>query len=122
DVFQAQFLACHIKRHVGETAVHRAQHPRQHCAVANTRVEHPQCRWTGMDTGKLERNPVRNHPLLAAGMDEQQVFLAVFEKAEIAPRIALLRRYLETARRWWATRGGRDIALDTLQGIDCAAL
>ena len=33
--------------------------------------------------GELHRHAIRHHPLLAAGIDEHQVFLAVVEEAEI---------------------------------------
>ena len=72
---------------------------------------------------KFQRHPVGDHPLFAAGMDEQQVFLPVLEEAEIAAGIALLRRHFEAARRRHpARRGGRDIGLDPVQRIDGDAL
>ena len=99
DVLQAELLAGDIERHMGKAAVHRAHHPRQHRAVADTGVEHPQRRRARMQAGQLQRHPLGDHPLLAAGVDEQQVFLPVLEEAEIAAGIALLRRHLEAARR-----------------------
>src|SRR5207244_7282969 len=62
-------------------------------------------------------------PLFTAGVDEQQIFLAVFEEAEIAARIALFRRHIEAP--WWrqpARRGRRDIGLDAVQRVDGDAL
>src|SRR3979490_565321 len=76
-----------------------------------------------MDAAELQRHPLRDHPLFAAGMDEQQVFLPVLEKPEIAAGIALLRRNFEAARRWYpARRRGRDIGLYPVQGVDRDAL
>jgi hypothetical protein len=37
-----------------------------------------------VEVGKLHADAARHHLLLAAGIDEQQVFLAVVEKAEVA--------------------------------------
>ena len=92
---------------------------RQHRSVADTGIEYPQGRRPGMDAGKLQRHPVRDHPLLAAGMDEQQVFLPVLEKPEIAAGIALLGRNLEAPRRRHSARhGSGDIGLDPLQRVD----
>ncbi len=119
DVLEAELLARDIERHMRKAAVHRAHHPRQHGAVAEAGVEYPQRRRPRMDAGELQRHPLRDHPLLAAGVDEQQIFLPVLEKPEIAAGVALLRRHLEAARRRHATRRrGRDIGLDTIQRID----
>ena len=76
-----------------------------------------------MQAGQFQRHPVRDHPLLAAGMDEQQVFLPVLEKAEIAAGVAFFGRDLQTPRRRHPARcGGRDIGLDAIQRIDGDAL
>ncbi len=72
---------------------------------------------------ELQRHPFRDHPLLAAGMDEQQIFLPVLEKPEIAAGIALLRRHLRPRGGTHAARRrGRDIGLDPIQRIDGDAL
>ena len=72
-----------------------------------------------MDRGQFQRNALRDHPLLAAGVDEQQVFLAVLEKAEIASRVAFFGRHDQAARRGHPTRGGGDdIGLDPVERID----
>ena len=119
DVLEAQFLARDIERHMGEADVHRAHHPRQHGAVADAGIEDPQCRRPRMDGGQFQRDPLRDHPLFAAGVDEQQVFLAVLEETEIASRVALFGRHHEPARRRHpAGRGGGDIGLDAVQRID----
>src|SRR5580692_3286603 len=76
-----------------------------------------------MDAGEFQRHPFRDHPLFAAGMDEQQVFLPVLEKPEIAPWIALLGRDLQSARRRCPARHrSSDIGLDALEGVDGDAL
>jgi len=86
-------------------------------------VEDPQRRRTGVDAGKLQRHPLRGNPLLAAGMDEQQVFLPVLEETEIAAGIALLGRDFKAARRRHPARhGGGDIGLDPIQRVDGDAL
>src|ERR1700730_412268 len=104
---------------MGIAAMHRSQHSRQHGAVADAGVEQAQ-RWgPGMDAGKFQRHPFRDHPLFAASMDEQQVFLAVLEKPEIASGIAFFGWNLKTVRRRQpARRRGRDIGLDAVQRID----
>ncbi len=103
--------------------MHRAHHPRQHGAVAAAGVEHPQRRRPRMDAGQFQRHPLGDHPLLAAGVDEQQIFLPVLEKAKIATRVALLQRHLKSARRRHAARRGRrDIGLDAIERIDGDAL
>ena len=48
-----------------------------------------------MDAGQFQRQPVGDHPLFAAGVDKQQVFLTILEKPEIAARVALFRGHLE---------------------------
>src|SRR5580698_5927413 len=57
-------------------------------------------------------------------MDEQQVFLAVLEEAEIAPGIAPFRLHFETARtrRHAARHRCRDIGLDAIERVDGDAL
>src|SRR5262249_55921966 len=74
--------------------VHLAHDPREHGAVAHAGVEQAHRRRTRMDVAELEAHAPRDHVLLAAGIDEQQVLLAVVEEAEI-----LLRRELARRRR-----------------------
>ena len=69
--------------------MHGAHHPQQDGAVAYAGIEHPQRRRARMDIGELEPDPAGDHPLFAAGVDEQQVFLPVVEEAEVALRVAL---------------------------------
>jgi hypothetical protein len=122
-VFQAQFLAGDIERHVRKPAVHRAHHPRQHGAVADAGVEHPQRRRPRMDAGKLQPDAVGDHPLLRASMHEQQVFLPVLEEAKIAARVAALDRRLQPRRRRHALRQRLgDEGLDAIQRVDGDAL
>src|SRR5262249_57523231 len=45
-----------------------------------------------MDVGQFERDAARDHPFLAAGIDEQQILLAVVEEAEVALGIAFAGR------------------------------
>src|ERR1041385_775729 len=76
-----------------------------------------------MDAGQLQRHALGDHPLLAAGMDKQQVFLTILEKPEIATRIALLGRYLEAAgRRGTVRHGSGDKGLNPVQRIGGNAL
>ena len=91
-VLEADFLADRVERHVREAVVHGAHHARQHRAVADAGVEHAHRRRTRMQMRKLFGDAVRHLPFLAAGIDEQQIFLPVVEEAEIALRIARLRR------------------------------
>src|SRR5262249_2043734 len=46
-----------------------------------------------MNVGELLRHPIGHHLLFAAGVDEQQVFLTVVEKAEVALAIPLRRTH-----------------------------
>src|SRR5258708_13732234 len=76
-----------------------------------------------MDATELQRHPLRNHPLFATGMDEQQIFLPILEEPEIAAGVAFLRRDVEAARRRYPARHrGGDMGLDALEGVDLDAL
>src|SRR5260370_11000015 len=76
-----------------------------------------------MDAAELQPDPLSDHPLFAAGMDEQQVFLPILEESEIAAGVALLRRDFEAARRRYPARHrGGDIGLDAVEGVDGNAL
>ena len=87
DVLEADLLAGDVERHVRIAVMHRAHHARQHRAVAHAGIEQAHRRRTRMDVGEFERDAVRDHPFLAAGVHEQQIFLPVVEEAEIAGRI-----------------------------------
>ena len=98
DVLEADLLADRVERHVREAVVHRAHHARQHRAVADAGVEHAHRRRARMDVAELERDAARHHPLLRAGVDEQQIFLPVVEEAEIALRVGRARRMRDRHR------------------------
>jgi hypothetical protein len=66
--------------------MHRPHHPRQHGAVADAGIEDAKRRRRRLQVTKLERDPVADLGLLAAGRDEQQVFLAVVEESEARRR------------------------------------
>ena len=55
---------------------------------------------------ELFGDAVRDLPFLAAGIDEQQIFLPVVEEAEIALRIAGLSRRGRAAERRGQSSGG----------------
>ena len=96
---------------------------RQHGAVAHAGIEYPQRRRPGVDTAEFQRHPLRDDPLFAAGMYEQQVFLAILEKPEVATGIALLGQDFKATRwRYPARRRGGDIGLDAVEGVDGDAL
>ena len=86
DVLVADLLGHDVERHGRETGVHRPHHPRQHGAVADPRIEDPQRRRRRLQIAEFERNPAGDFGLLAAGRDEQQIFLAVVEKPEAGRR------------------------------------
>jgi len=86
-VLEADLLADHIKRHMGEAVVHGAHHPREHGSVADARIEHAYRRRTRMNVSELFRNAVRDLPFLTAGIDEEQILLPIIEKAEVALRV-----------------------------------
>ena len=92
-IFEADFLADHIERHVREAVMHRAQHAQHHGAVAHARVEHAHRRRARMDVGELKRDTIGDDPFFAAGVDEQEIFLPIVEEAEIALRIFLTGRH-----------------------------
>ena len=92
DVLEADLLADGVERHVRETVVHGAHHAYQHRAVADAGVEHPHRRRARVDVDEFFGDAVRDLPFLAAGVDEQQIFLPVVEEAEVALRIARLDR------------------------------
>jgi hypothetical protein len=98
-VFVGDFLGDDVKRHGRKARVHRAHDPRQDGAVANASVEHPDRRGRGMDVGEFERDAVGDLGLLAAGRDEQEIFLPVVEEAEARRRRGRLRLAARRAAR-----------------------
>ena len=66
--------------------MHRPHHPRQHGAVADAGIEDAKRRRRRLQIAEFERDPVADLGLLAAGRDEQQVFLAVVEESEARRR------------------------------------
>ena len=99
DVLEADLLADDVERRVRKAVVHRAHHAQQHGAVADAGVEQPQRRRARMDVGEFEPDPAGDHPLFAAGVDEQQIFLPVVEEAEVALRIGARPAARPVARR-----------------------
>ena len=63
--------------------MHGAHRARKHRAVAHAGVEQAQCRRPWVDVGEFHADPLGDDPLLAAGGDEQQVFLAIVVEAEV---------------------------------------
>ena len=86
DVFVADLFGHDIERHGGEARMHRPHHPRQHGAVADAGIEDAKRRRRRLQIAKLERDALADLGLLAAGRDEQQVFLAVVEEPEARRR------------------------------------
>ena len=79
-----------------------------------------------MDVHQLLGNAVRHLPLLAAGVDEEQIFLPVVEEAEIALRVVGMQRRCGHGRRRrrrgaWARSmiAGRAAAPCSRAGFDC---
>ena len=66
--------------------MHRPHHPRQHGAVADAGIEDAKRRRRRLQIAEFERDAVADLGLLAAGRDEQQVFLAVVEESEARRR------------------------------------
>jgi hypothetical protein len=96
-VLEADLLADGIERQRRKAPVHFAQHARQHGAVAHAGVEHAHRGRRRMQVGELQADAAGDGFLLAAGVDEQQIFLAVVEEAEIAGgRISLRKSPLRT--------------------------
>jgi hypothetical protein len=71
--------------------VHIAHHPRQHGAVAHAGIENAQRRRPWMDLRQFHADPFGHHPLLAAGVDEGQIFLPVIVEPEGAFAVAVCR-------------------------------
>ncbi len=93
--------------------MHGAHDAREHGAVAHTRVEQAHGGRLGMDVAELARDALAHHPLLAAGIDEEQIFLAVVEEPEMLLGLA--------CRRSSAGRAGRaGLAGAHADGIACA--
>ncbi len=82
-VLEADFLADDVVRRGGEAVVERAHDAFEHGAVADAGVEHAHARRARMDAGDFEPDALGHHPFLAAGVDEEEIFLAVVEEAEI---------------------------------------
>src|SRR5579864_9242788 len=83
NILEADLLADDVRRNRGKALMHRAHDARQHGAVANACVEDPEAWRMRMDVRELERYAIRDHPFLAAGIDEEQIFLPVVVEAEI---------------------------------------
>ena len=99
-VLEAHLLADEVERQRREAGVQLAHHARERRAIAHAGVEHAHRRRAGVDVRELQADAARDHALLAAGVDEQQIFLPVVEEAEVARRRGL--------GGWRACRRGRD--------------
>ena len=106
-VLEADLLADHVERHMRETVVHCAQHAQHHSAVADAGIEHAHGRRARMDVGELERDAIGDHPLFAAGIDEEEIFLPVVEEAEVALRVVVAGRHQGVGRRRDSQRRGQ---------------
>src|SRR5262249_43374811 len=96
-----------VERHGRKARMQRPHHPRQHGAVADAGIEHAQRRRRWLEVRKLERDAVGDLGLLAAGRDEQEIFLPIVEEAEARRRDA--RRSCAGGGR--RRRGGGTIAV-----------
>ena len=67
--------------------MHGPHHAREHRAIADAGVEHAHRRRARIDVLELARGALGNHPFLAAGVDEEQILLAIVEEAEIAAAV-----------------------------------
>ena len=85
-VLEADLLAHDVERHRREAVVHGAHGAREHRAVAHSGVEQAKRGRARVDIGELHPDALGDHPFLAAGGDEQQVFLAVVVEAEVVRR------------------------------------
>ncbi len=85
-VLEADLLAGDVEGEALVALVHRAQHAGEHGAVAHAGIEEAHRRRARLDQLELARDAVRHHPLLRAGVDEHQIFLAVVVEAEILLR------------------------------------
>ena len=81
-VLDRDLLAHDVERHRREAPVHLPHDPGEHGAVAHAGVEHPERRRPRVDVPELQPRALRHRPLLAAGVDEHQVLLAVVVEAE----------------------------------------
>src|ERR1700751_3253839 len=82
DVLEADLLPDDVAGQGRKALVHSAHHARQHSAVADPGVENANGGRPRIDIAQFHRDPLRDDPLLATGIDEQQVFLSVVVEAE----------------------------------------
>src|SRR5262249_16944478 len=78
----ADFLANDQKRNGGKVVVQLAHDLAQDGRIAHASVENPHRRWHWLQVFELHPNPLSNDPLLTAGRDEEEAFLAVFQKSQ----------------------------------------
>ena len=82
NVLEADLLADDIAGQGRKALVDRAHDARQQSAVADPRVENADRGRARIDIAQFHRDPLRNDPFLAAGVDEQQIFLPIVEETE----------------------------------------
>ena len=82
DVLEADLLPDDVAGQGRKALVHSAHHARQHSAVADPGVENANGGRPRIDIAQFHRDPLRDDPLLATGINEQQVFLSVVVEAE----------------------------------------
>jgi hypothetical protein len=83
DILQADFLAGDVEGEALELAVHRAQHARQHGAVADPGIEEADGRRGRLERLDLLGGAFGDDPLFGAGVHEHQIFLTIVVEAEI---------------------------------------
>ena len=74
--------------------MHMAHDPGYNRTVPHTRIEYPQSGRLRVNMSEFHAGPVRNDPLLTAGIDEHEIFLAIIVKPESRLRIRGSRRLL----------------------------
>src|SRR5262245_39888367 len=97
-VLEADFLGHEIERHRWKASMHFAHDARQHRAITHAGVEDPYSGWPRMDVRELHTDAARDHLFLATGIDEQEIFLPVVEKAESPGGSAIPGRPLGASR------------------------
>jgi hypothetical protein len=104
-VLEADLLAHDIERHGGITVVHGAHDACQNASIANARIKDAQGWRSRINISQFLRDSIGYLPLLAAGVNEKKVFLAVVVKEKILIRVDLAAR--RQGREIWRRAPGR---------------
>ena len=86
-ILETDFLADDIERHGRESLMHLPHHAGQYRSITHAGIKQPQRRGLRMNVPQFQPNAPCHHAFLSTGVHEQQIFLAIVKKTEIAPRL-----------------------------------